>query len=48
MVTPRIMKETKGLLQNSIVGIQVEIDSENPRHFIVKLLGPDGTPYEGG
>ena len=31
-----------------IVGIFVEPNEQNPRHFFVKIVGPSETPYEGG
>ena len=45
---PRIMKETKGLLNDPIVGIYAQPNEQNPRHFYVKIAGPSETPFEGG
>ena len=34
--------------KSPIVGISVEPNEKNPRHFLVKIIGPGETPYEGG
>ena len=46
--TPRIVKETKTLASEKVVGIEVEVNPNNYRHFYVKIYGPGNTPYENG
>ncbi len=47
-ITPRIAKETKTLTQTPPPGVIVEVNESNPRHFMVKMFGPQATFYEGG
>ena len=47
-IPPRIIKETQNLAKDPVGGIFAVPSENNARHFIVKLTGPPGTPYEGG
>ena len=47
-VTPRIMKETKLLLEKTPPGVRVTVSDENPRHFLFDIQGPPGSFYEEG
>ena len=44
----RINKEVANIQKQPIVGIFIDQNEQNPRHFFVKIVGPDETPYEGG
>ena len=44
----RIEKEIKGMTENPIVGVYVEPDEKNIRHFYAKIAGPVDSPYENG
>lgn len=44
----RIQKETGQVLKNSVPGVWVSPAANNPRHFHIKVLGPEGCPFEGG
>lgn len=45
---PRIMKETQRLMSEPVVGIYATPKEDNPRHFVVQIMGPTQTPFEGG
>lgn len=47
-LSPRIIKETKRLLNEQVPGISVRVDDSNLRYFFVDLSGPEDSPYEGG
>jgi len=44
----RIVTETKRVLKGTVPGVWVKPNPENPRHFHVRILGPEGCPFEGG
>lgn len=44
----RIKKELQILRRDNVQGIEVNQDPDNFRHFLVKIQGPPGTPYEKG
>ena len=45
---PRIVKETQRLLAEPVENFVVVPNKHNPRHFYAVLLGPPGSPYQGG
>ena len=47
-INQRIIKETKKLESDPIVGIYAIPVPENPRYFNVSISGPKDSPYEGG
>ena len=47
-ITPRIQKEIKNLETEQIPGVFITVDEKNLRHFRAAIVGPEGTPYEGG
>ena len=47
-ITPRIQKEINNLEKEQIPGIFITVDEVNLRHFRAVIVGPEGTPYEGG
>jgi ubiquitin-conjugating enzyme E2 N len=47
-INQRIIKETKKLEIDPIVGIYAIPVPENPRYFNVSISGPKDSPYEGG
>lgn len=47
-INQRILKETKKLETDPIVGIYAEPNKDNPRYFNVMIAGPKDTPFEGG
>jgi ubiquitin-conjugating enzyme E2 N len=47
-INQRIIKETKKLESDPIVGIYAIPVPENPRYFNVPISGPKDSPYEGG
>ena len=47
-IPPRIVKETQALLRDPVEGIQAVPSEHNPRHFLVVINGPGGTPFENG
>eukprot|EP00915_Cephaloidophora_sp_WS-2016_P007751 GHVH01010676.1.p1 GENE.GHVH01010676.1~~GHVH01010676.1.p1 ORF type:complete len:154 (+),score=24.64 GHVH01010676.1:78-539(+) len=44
----RITKESEGLAKDPPPGIQAIVSPENDRYFSIRMLGPEGTPYENG
>lgn len=42
------MVETQGLAKDPPPGSEVYPDERNERHFHIKMMGPKGSPYEGG
>lgn len=42
------MVETHGLAKDPPPGSVVTPDENNERHFHIKMLGPKGSPYDGG
>ena len=48
MSSSRILKETRDLLKEPIIGISVTPNPQNGRHFIVVIDGPTETAYAGG
>ena len=44
----RILKETQRLMEEPVPGISAEVDNANARYFHVVVVGPQGSPYEGG
>lgn len=47
-ISKRILKETQSLAVEPPPGIEATPDPENYRYFHIIMIGPDGTPYEGG
>lgn len=47
-INQRIIKETKKLESDPIVGIYAIPVPENPRYFNVSISGPKDSPYDGG
>ena len=47
-IPPRIIKETQNLAKEPVSGIFATPSANNARHFMVKISGPPGTPFEGG
>jgi ubiquitin-conjugating enzyme E2 N len=47
-INQRIIKETKKLESDPIVGIYATPVPENPRYFNVSISGPKDSPYDGG
>eukprot|EP00930_Biecheleria_cincta_P061896 TRINITY_DN47435_c0_g1_i1.p1 TRINITY_DN47435_c0_g1~~TRINITY_DN47435_c0_g1_i1.p1 ORF type:complete len:151 (+),score=23.41 TRINITY_DN47435_c0_g1_i1:94-546(+) len=47
-VPKRIEKETAKLATEPPPGVQAEVEKDNPRHFMILMSGPEGTPYENG
>ena len=47
-IPPRILKEKSKLDKEPVEGLFINQNPKNFRHFMVKLLGPPDTPYEGG
>ena len=44
----RIEKEIKDMAKDPIVGVYIEPDEKNIRHFHAKIAGPMDSPYENG
>lgn len=44
----RIKKETERLSKDPVPGITCNATADNPRHFLIKLQGPQDSPYESG
>lgn len=47
-ISKRIQKETMNLASDPSPGINAEPDKDNYRYFKIMMMGPEGTPYEGG
>jgi len=47
-IPKRIEKETMKLAQDPPPGVSASPMPNNPRHFMMIVTGPHGTPYEGG
>ncbi|KAF7458596.1 putative ubiquitin-conjugating enzyme E2 N [Cryptosporidium felis] len=47
-ISKRIQKETMNLASDPSPGISAEPDKDNYRYFKIMMMGPEGTPYEGG
>lgn len=47
-VPHRILKETQKLKNEPIIGMQVDFNPDNERHFLIVMDGPKDSPYEGG
>ncbi|CUV05102.1 unnamed protein product [Cryptosporidium hominis] len=47
-ISKRIQKETMNLANDPSPGINAEPDEDNYRYFKIMMMGPEGTPYEGG
>eukprot|EP00929_Paragymnodinium_shiwhaense_P109992 TRINITY_DN76657_c0_g1_i1.p2 TRINITY_DN76657_c0_g1~~TRINITY_DN76657_c0_g1_i1.p2 ORF type:complete len:152 (-),score=28.88 TRINITY_DN76657_c0_g1_i1:158-613(-) len=47
-IPKRIEKETQKLSQEPPPGVNAVPDKDNYRYFHISMLGPEGTPYEGG
>ncbi|KAK6589222.1 ubiquitin-conjugating enzyme [Cryptosporidium xiaoi] len=47
-ISKRIQKETMNLANDPSPGIFAEPDKDNYRYFKIAMMGPEGTPYEGG
>lgn len=47
-ISKRIQKETMNLANDPSPGIVAEPDVDNYRYFKIMMMGPEGTPYEGG
>ncbi|XP_071486862.1 ubiquitin-conjugating enzyme E2 N-like [Diadema setosum] len=44
----RIMKETQRLMSEPVAGIKAVPDENNSRYFMVNIVGPKDSPFEGG
>ncbi|KAH8742043.1 ubiquitin-conjugating enzyme [Cryptosporidium ryanae] len=47
-ISKRIQKETMNLANDPSPGIFAEPNKDNYRYFKIMMMGPEGTPYEGG